>query len=307
MCSAVQGKLHRGWQLFEDNTLLLVLSETDNTRMTVEECMAATPPAKRKRNDPCPSDHDHLACGSGSPVAQSGGNILPGGGGSSGGSKSGDVSGRESGDVSGSGSDSEDLDYVHKRSKPAGARGRKGGKQPGAPRTPPQRPDTPGAMGTAADAQPAAAAAANTAERWTAHATTSTTFTTMEMGPTRVGSDGKPARTAVRVCRDDSDARLFCIRGLLFAAGWERGTVSSILGRLGKLELHPGEGRPLREFLFPASHQGQGSIKVATAGVAAMYFEQYLGGPKKRAKCEPLRAGAKALLKRLRTLDAEVS
>lgn len=41
MCSAVQGKLHRGWQLFEDNTLLLVLSETDNTRMTVEECMVS--------------------------------------------------------------------------------------------------------------------------------------------------------------------------------------------------------------------------------------------------------------------------
>lgn len=33
------GAFHRGWQMFEDRTLLMITSRTDSTRMTLTQCM----------------------------------------------------------------------------------------------------------------------------------------------------------------------------------------------------------------------------------------------------------------------------
>lgn len=61
--SKVAGMYHRGWQMFEDGTLLLVVSKTDTRRMTLQECLVS-----RKRQPPvlsheCAGERgEHAAC-----------------------------------------------------------------------------------------------------------------------------------------------------------------------------------------------------------------------------------------------------
>lgn len=37
----VSGMHHRGWQIFEDRTLLLVMSKTDSSKMDLKACMVS--------------------------------------------------------------------------------------------------------------------------------------------------------------------------------------------------------------------------------------------------------------------------